>query len=103
MQQQTSFRPAGDDLRDILSGQSLTALLALVGTKKMSVEDLRRRTRLSPPAFVNLLGWLQAEYLVDMVSTLEGTHIDERVELTERGEALLLGMLERTCELPELH
>ncbi len=87
----------------MLSGQSLVALLALVGTKRMDLETLRGRTRLSSPAFGQLLGWLQREYLVDVVSTLDGRRLDEGVELTERGESVLLSMLEQTCELPELH
>ncbi len=87
----------------MLSGQSLVALLALVGTKRMDLETLRGRTRLSSPAFGRLLGWLQREYLIDVVSTLEGSTLDEGVVLTERGESVLLSMLEQTCELPELH
>jgi len=87
---------------DILPNQSLVALLALVGTKRMDVEALRNRTRLADGAFRMLLSWLQREYLVDVVSTLEGDQIQERVELTERGESILLRSLERTCELPEL-
>ena len=87
----------------MLSGQSLVALLALVGTKRMDVESLRERTRLTPFAFGNLLRWLQREYLVDLVSNLEGSDVEEKVELTEKGEAVLVSMLEETCELPELH
>lgn len=87
---------------DILPGQSLVALLALVGAKRMGVEALRSRTKLTPPAFGSLLGWLQREYLVDVVSTLEGNQIEEKVELTDKGEGVLVSMLEKTCELPEL-
>jgi DNA-binding MarR family transcriptional regulator len=86
---------------DILSRQGLAALLALVGTRRMDVEDLRGRTRLTPSAFGNLLGWLQREYLVDVVTHLEGDRVVEKVELTERGEAALVNTLEKTCELPE--
>jgi len=86
-----------------LSGQSLVALLALVGTKRMEVEALRTRIKLTPFAFSNLLGWLQREYLVDVVSTLDGEHVEENVELTDKGESVLVSMLEQTCELPELH
>lgn len=96
------INPIDDGLWDALPNQSLAALLALVGTRRMNVEDLRRRTKLSPLAFVNLLTWLQREYLVDVVTSLEGASIDEKVELTERGEAVLVSLLERTCELPEL-
>jgi hypothetical protein len=69
----------------------------------MNVEALRGRINLNPRAFGNLLGWLQREYLVDLVSTLDGDRVEENVELTEKGEAVLVSMLEKTCELPELH
>ncbi len=69
----------------------------------MDLESLRARTRLSPVAFENLLGWLQREYLVDVVASLEGDAVAESVTLTEKGEAVLVSMLEITCELPELH
>jgi hypothetical protein len=85
----------------MLSGQSLVALLALVGTKRMDVEALRGRTRLTPFAFGSLLGWLQREYLVDVVSSLNGDLVEEGVQLTEKGELVLVSMLEQTCELPE--
>jgi DNA-binding MarR family transcriptional regulator len=87
----------------MLSGQSLVTLLALVGAKRMSVETLRRRINLTPQAFGSLLGWLQREYLVDIVSGLDGDQVEVKVELTERGESVLVSMLESTCELPELH
>jgi len=87
---------------DFKSGQSLLALLALVGAKRMDVEAFRGRTKLAPFAFGNLLAWLQREYLVDIVSTLEGDRLEEKVALTEKGEAVLVSMLEKTCELPEL-
>jgi len=85
----------------MLSGQSLVTLLALVGTRRMDVESLRRRTKLTEHAFGSLLGWLQREYLVDIVSNLNGAEVEEKVELTEKGESVLVSMLETTCELPE--
>jgi len=85
-----------------MSGQSLVALLALVGTRRMEVEALRERTKLTPFAFENLLGWLQREYLVDVITSLEGQKVKENVALTDKGEAALVSMLESTCELPEL-
>ena len=102
MQEISPIGLTGPAPRAILSGQSLVTLLALVGAKKMGVEALRAKTKLTPTAFGNLLGWLQREYLVDVVSTLKGEQIEEKVELTEQGEALLVRILERTCELPEL-
>ena len=102
MQEATTMSPWNTVPRDAVSGQSLVTLLALVGTKRMDVESLRERTRLAPFAFENLLGWLQREYLVDVITSLEGNQVRENVSLTEKGEAVLVSILERTCELPEL-
>jgi hypothetical protein len=102
MQEATTVGPRNSVPWDILSGQSLVTLLALVGTKRMDVEALRERTRLTPLAFENLLGWLQREYLIDIVTSLEGERVKESVALTEKGEVALVSMLESTCELPEL-
>ena len=68
----------------------------------MDVGALRTRTKLAPLAFTRLLGWLQQEYVVDITTSMDGKRIVENVELTERGEMLLLSVLDRTCELPEL-
>jgi len=103
MQKATTVGPRNAVPRDVLSGQSLVTLLALVGAKRVDVEALRERTKLTPITFQNLLGWLQREYLVDVVTSLEGDKVKENVTLTEKGEAALVSMLESTCELPELH
>lgn len=103
LQEPTTVGPWNPIPTDNRSGQSIVALLALVGSKSMDVEELRRRTRLSPYAFRNLVEWLQWEYLVDIVSNLNGSEVQEKVELTEKGESVLISVLERTCELPELH
>ncbi len=84
-----------------MSAQGLAALLALAGSRQLDVDGLRRRTRLSQRGFESLMAWLQREYLVDLVCTLDGERVKERLALTERGEAVLLALLERTCELPE--
>jgi len=102
MQEATTLGPRSSVPWDVMSGQSLATLLALVGTKRMDVEALRERTRLTPLAFEALLGWLQREYLVDVITSLDGDKVREDVGLTERGEEALVSMLERTCELPEL-
>jgi hypothetical protein len=102
MQKATTVDPRNAVPRDVLSGQSLVTLLALVGTKRMDAETLRERTKLTPLAFENLLGWLQQEYLVDVVTGLEGDQVKESVALTEKGEGALVRILESTCELPEL-
>lgn len=87
--------------RGELDDRSLLALLALVGSKRADANVFRRRTRLSPAAFDRLLGWLQRECLIDVVSTMTNVGIEDELVLTERGEALLSAMLEKTCELPE--
>ena len=102
MQETTTLGPRNSVPWDVLSGQSLVTLLALVGTKRMEVEALRQRAKLTPLAFENLLEWMQREYLVDIITSLEGTDVKESVALTEKGEAALVSMLESTCELPEL-
>ena len=101
MQETTTIGPASTSQWDLVSGQSLMTLLALVGARRMDVETLRHRTRLAPPAFEDLVNWLQGEYLVEIVSSLEGDQVKEKVALTERGEAVLVSMLESTCELPD--
>jgi hypothetical protein len=68
----------------------------------MSVEALQNRTRLAPAAFRRVLEWLRREYLVDVISLPDGEFREPSVRLTERGEAVLVSLLERTCELPEL-
>jgi hypothetical protein len=102
MQEATTVGPRNSVPWDVPSGQSLMTLLALVGTKRMDVEALRERVKLTPLAFENFLGWLQREYLVDVIATLEGDQVKESVALTEKGEAALVSMLESTCELPDL-
>ena len=102
MQETTTMGLANAGPWGFLPGESLLALLALVGTKRMDVETLRERTRLTPFAFGNLMRWLQREYLVDVVSELTGDEVEEKVRLTDKGEAVLVSLLERTCELPEI-
>ena len=65
------------------------------------MDALREKSKLTPAAFASLLSWLQREYLIDVVSSLKGDLKEELVELTEKGEAVLVSMLERACELPE--
>jgi len=102
MQRTNTYGPNGTVPRDNPTVQSLLAMLALAGTKRMDVESLRGRTRLTPRSFESLLEWLQREYLVDVFSSLEGDKVEEKVGLTEKGEEVLLSLLENTCELPDL-
>ena len=76
--------------------------MALVGSKKMEIGELRRRTKLSQHAFGELFSQLQRECLIEEVSQTRAGGVQEEVELTAKGETLLVGMLEGICELPEL-
>lgn len=102
MREQTRISLNGVNPWDSVPGQSLVALLALVGARKMEVEAFRARTRLAPLAFDRLLRWLQREYLVDVITSLDGERIREEIDLSEWGESVLISMLERTHELLEL-
>ncbi len=95
--------PVYDGSQAMPSGESLVVLLALAGARRMNLEAIRGRTRLGPRSFGRLVRWLQREYLIDVVSTLYGDVVEERVKLTEKGEAVLVSILENTCELPEFH
>jgi hypothetical protein len=104
MQEEQQLGPGTNDgPRAFMTSQSLAALLALAGSKSVDAETLRTRMNLSHGGFGALLSWLQREYLVDVVSTIQGDEVQESVELTERGERVLVGVLEQTCELPELN
>ena len=85
-----------------LTAKSLSALLALAGSKTRGIEELRRKMKLTREGFAVLLALLQREYLVDVVSRLDGYQVKVTVVLTDRGERVLLGLLEQMCELPEL-
>jgi DNA-binding MarR family transcriptional regulator len=104
MKQETKIvGPKSDELSvPITTNESLAALLALAGAKRLDVSELMVRTRLNPSGLLALISWLQREYLVDIVSSLEGNEVRERLELTDKGEQVLIGLLEKMCELPEL-
>jgi len=84
-----------------LTSKGLAALLALAGSGRRNAAELRAKTGLTAAGFDSLLTWLQREYLVDLVSTLQEDSLVETVELTERGEQVLVSLLEQMCELPE--
>jgi len=86
----------------LATNTSLTALLALAGSRRLDVAELQTRMKLTAEGCEELLSWLQREYLVDVVSSLQGNEVNETIQLTDKGERVLIGLLERTCELPEL-
>ncbi len=102
MQEQISIGPAGAAQRGSLPNRGLVALLALVGSRRTTSEALRARTGLAPQAFFSLMSWLQRERLVIITASLERNGARETMTLTGKGESVLLGLLERTCELPDL-
>jgi len=79
----------------------LKLLLALVSSERTDVEALKRKLRVADQEYESLLNELQHQYLVDVVSGLEGNRIHESLRLTEHGEAVLTRVMEITCELPE--
>ncbi|HZW84850.1 MAG TPA: hypothetical protein VFE91_02975 [Nitrososphaerales archaeon] len=104
MQETQTIDPSANSPPGVfLTSQSLSALLALAGARKLGVEELRKRMKLSSPGFGTLLSWLHHEYLVDLVSTLEGYQVRQTVVLTDEGERVLVALLEQMCELPEFH
>lgn len=102
MQEQNEVRPTSAAPTGTLPGQSLAALLALVGREEMDIEALKARTKLTPMTFATLPSWMQEEHLVDVASSPKGNWRNKKVGLTGRGEEFLVRLLERTCELPEL-
>jgi DNA-binding PadR family transcriptional regulator len=48
-----------------------------------------------------LLDRLHQNYLIDVVSQLDGDKVRQSLRLTEEGERVLLLTLEKMCELPE--
>ena len=103
IQETQTMGPFGRISRGALAtSTSLTALLALAGSRKVEVAELQARMKLTPEGCEDLLSWLQREYLVDVVSSLQGNQVRETIRLTDKGERVLISLLERTCELPEL-
>ena len=103
MIQETLARASSRKLSGTLAtNMSLTALLALAGSRRLEVADLQARMKLTAEGCEELLSWLQREYLVDVVSSLQGNVVSETIQLTDKGERVLIGLLEQTCELPEL-
>lgn len=102
MQEANVYAPVLPVPRERAPGQSLMALLALVGAGRMDVESLRTRTNLTSDGIETLMKWLQEESLVVLGSSADSDEPRQSVMLTDRGEAVLISMLERTCELPEL-
>ena len=85
----------------ILPQGGLKFLLALVSTGGAESESLKRKLKVTDSEYDSALSALQCEYLVDVVSSLDGDRIRETLRLTEHGESVLTRIMESTFELPE--
>ncbi len=83
-----------------LPKQSFAVLLALT-RKTLTNSELRTSLGLGYAEYRDLLEGLHREYLVDVVSQLDGDQVRESLRLTDEGERSLLRTLEKMCELPE--
>jgi len=79
----------------------LKFLLALISSDGVEASSLRVRLNVADQEYRSLLNALQRQYLVDVVSGLDGNAVHETLRLTEYGEDVLTRLMERTCELPE--
>jgi hypothetical protein len=75
--------------------------MALAASRELDVEVLKSKTKLSEKGFLVFVSWLQSERLVDTISNQHGLRAKESLILTERGNKLLMALLEGMCELPE--
>lgn len=79
----------------------LRLLLALVSSDGIEADSLRMKLNVADQEYRSLLNTLQRQYLVDIVSGLDGNVVRETLRLTEYGEDVLTRLMERTYELPE--
>jgi len=101
MMQELRPRGANGLSEGTVSGRSFQILFTLAGSNSTDAKRLQGRIGLETSEFDMLIEGLNKRYLVDVVSSLEGTRVTEKLRLTEEGEATLLRSLERMCELPE--
>lgn len=85
----------------ILPEGGLKLLLALVSTEGAERESLKRKLKVTDSEYDSALSALQREYLVDVVSGLDGNRIRETLRLTDYGQSVLTRIMESTFELPE--
>jgi hypothetical protein len=78
-----------------------SALFLLAGSKWTGESVFRAKMGLGDAEYSDLLEDLQGRALIDLSSNLEGSRVRVNVRLTEDGEATLLHLLEKMCELPE--
>ncbi len=76
-------------------------LLKLYGSKRMEFMQAMHYMDMCKAEFSKLVGELQGEYLVDVVTYRDGRYVKEYLSLTERGERIMYEIMEKTCELPE--
>lgn len=87
------------DLNIPLGG--LRLLLALISSEGIEANSLRRKLNIEDQEYQSLVNALQRQYLVDVVSGLDGNVVHETLRLTEYGEDVLTRLMEKTYELPE--
>jgi len=87
--------------RGTVTGRSFEVLFALASSDSMDAERIWTRLGMAEADCRRLIEDLQGRYLIDVVSRLDGDRVKETLRLTEDGEAVLLGSLEKMCELPE--
>ncbi len=79
----------------------LRLLLALISSDGVESSSLRGKLGVDDQEYRSLLDALQRQYLVDVVSGLDGDAVNETLRLTDYGEEVLTRLMERTFELPE--
>ncbi|MDV3244897.1 MAG: hypothetical protein LYZ66_06995 [Nitrososphaerales archaeon] len=85
------------------SDSNFAPLFIIAGSKRVDLGSLKERLGLSEDGARMLIEELQKGYLVDVFSQLEGDAVVETLRLTDLGTSALQAMMERMCELPELH
>lgn len=81
--------------------EGVKMLLKLYGSKQMEFTQVMRHMGMCNAEFSKLVSELQREYLVDVVTYLDGRYVKECLSLTERGERIIYEIMEKTYELPE--
>ena len=104
MQTALAAETPGSSIRDAylsVPAEGLKLLLALVSSDGVDAVAVRGKLNVADTEYRSLLNALQRQYLVDIVSGLDGDVVRETLRLTDHGEDVLTRLMERTYELPE--